>query len=176
MRYVISDLHLGHEKIIEHCDRPFKHIHDMNKSLIENWNDAVDETDTVLFLGDMSHDSSPVREDEWVEKLNGNILFVRGNHDNRLPADKPFPVVENCTIQHGRYRFYCEHQPVDCPGWQLHGHTHNNRPTKYPFIDGVAQRVNVSAELVDYTPVLLDDIVAAIDGSQSFRDINEITN
>lgn len=173
MRYVISDLHLGHEKIIEHCDRPFRHVHDMNKSLIENWNTTVDESDTVLFLGDMTHDSSPITGAEWIEKLNGNILFVRGNHDSRIPADKTFPVVENCTIQHGKYRFYCEHQPVDCPGWQLHGHTHNNRPTKYPFIDGVAQRVNVSAELVGYTPVPLDKIVDTISGSQTFRDIHD---
>jgi calcineurin-like phosphoesterase family protein len=41
----------------------------------------------------------------------------------------------------------------------IHGHTHNNRLAEFPFINGDAKRINVSAELVGYTPVRLDDLL-----------------
>ena len=38
---------LGHKNIIEYCNRPFANIEDMNKQLIERWNETVDWDDTV---------------------------------------------------------------------------------------------------------------------------------
>jgi calcineurin-like phosphoesterase family protein len=173
MRYVISDLHLGHDNIIEYCDRPHSHVHEMNKALIEDWNAIISEDDSVLFLGDMCHHPSPKSSAGWADELNGNLLFVRGNHDSDVGHNPPFNVVENCTIQHGRYTFYCEHQPVDAPGWQIHGHTHNNDLAKYPFVDSVTQRVNVSVELLNYAPFRMDDLVSILDRNKSYRTLND---
>jgi len=36
MDYIISDLHLDHSNIIDHCDRPFGSVEEMNETLIEH--------------------------------------------------------------------------------------------------------------------------------------------
>ena len=43
--FITSDLHLGHKNIIKYCDRPFRDTHDMNKNLVDNWNNAVRRID-----------------------------------------------------------------------------------------------------------------------------------
>jgi calcineurin-like phosphoesterase family protein len=170
-RYIISDLHLDHANIIKYCDRPFDDVDAMNDALIENWNAVVEPDDTVLYLGDFGW---------WgveniislYEQLNGEMVCVRGNHDEFEADEVPFPVVESCTISHGGVEFYCEHHPIDVPDganwWHLHGHHHNNDTETYPFIDPGARRVNVSCELLDYTPVSMDDIVASVKRGERF--------
>lgn len=49
-----ADLHLGHRNIIDHCGRPFRDAAAMNRSLIDRWNDVVDEGDDVWVLGDFA--------------------------------------------------------------------------------------------------------------------------
>ncbi|WP_052302985.1 hypothetical protein [Archaeoglobus veneficus] len=45
-------------------------------------------------------------------------------------------------------------------GWIIHGHTHNGKLRKYPFINGEKQTINVSVEVVNYKPVSLDYIIS----------------
>ncbi|MCP3936397.1 MAG: hypothetical protein GY708_13605 [Actinomycetia bacterium] len=49
-----ADLHLGHSSIIDYCDRPFANVDAMNRALIDNWNHAVAEDDTVWVIGDFA--------------------------------------------------------------------------------------------------------------------------
>jgi calcineurin-like phosphoesterase family protein len=35
-RYLISDLHLDHAKIIDYCDRPFEDVAEMNETFVGN--------------------------------------------------------------------------------------------------------------------------------------------
>lgn len=174
-KYIISDLHLGHENIIEYCQRPFSSADEMDRQLIENWNSTVDESDYVYFLGDLSFIDSGMTVDAWLEYLNGEILFVRGNHDSGLSQNAPVHVVENCTIQHGRYEFFMTHKPPDnvlnC--WTIHGHTHNNQPVVHPFVHPERQTVNVSAEFLNYTPLEMDELVYMIDQRERYRDVND---
>ena len=39
--FFIADPHFGHERIIQICERPFENVEDMNKQLIEKWNNKV---------------------------------------------------------------------------------------------------------------------------------------
>lgn len=162
MRYIISDTHFGHEKIIEYGQRPFGGINEMNTELQRRWNRVVDEEDTVFHLGDVRHHPDPHDEGFWLDQLRGNIVLIRGNHDDP-PDDFPYHVMESAVIQHGRYEFYLEHQPVGFSGWQIHGHAHNNDLVSYPFIHQGTQRVNVSAELLHYYPLSLDRLVRMLD-------------
>lgn len=54
------------------------------------------------------------------------------------------------------------HDPNDVPkdwhGWVVHGHKHNIAP----LIDPLRKRVNVSAEVVGYTPISINRLTAMI--------------
>lgn len=175
MRYIISDTHFGHENIIEYTGRPFHSVEHMDETLLRYWNDVVDEDDEVLFLGDLSYADSKMTPDAWLEYLNGDVLFVRGNHDSGVSQNAPVNKVESCTITHGRYRFFCTHKPPDewLPGWTLHGHVHNNDPVVYPFIHPQRQTVNVSVEMLDYKPLLMDELVYYLDQNKRYETIED---
>ena len=76
-----SDTHLGHARIIELCNRPFKDIFHMDNEIIRRWNTVVHPEDTVFHHGDVALgqiDYSLAR----VGELNGyKVLIDDGNHD-----------------------------------------------------------------------------------------------
>ena len=81
-RYLASDLHLDHENIIEYCDRPFDDVEEMNRELIDNWNDVIGTDDVVFFLGDLGFMMDEAGVQNALDKLNGRIVFIEGNHDD----------------------------------------------------------------------------------------------
>jgi len=172
MRYIISDTHFGHGKIIEYASRPFDNVNEMNSELLQRWNTVVDDSDTVFHLGDVRHHPDPHDASFWLDQLNGDIVLIRGNHDN-VQDDFPYPVLESAVLSHGKYEFYLEHQPVGFSGWQLHGHSHCSDLVNYPFINRGTQRVNVSAELLDYYPLALDRLVRLLNSNVESKYIPE---
>lgn len=179
-RYVISDHHFGHDRIIGYTDRPFSSVGEMDQALLNRHYETVDDGDTLLHLGDVAMDMRDGREaTEYFQRLGGDLL-VRGNHDSGLSAeDAPFPVLEACRIEHDGRAFYCTHRPEDVPeewdGWVIHGHMHNNDMETYPFVSHDSQRVNVSCELLDYRPIALETLSGIIDAcpdGSRLRDID----
>lgn len=82
--YVTSDTHFGHTKTItQFIFRPFTSAEEMDKKMVENWNDIVKPKDTVIHLGDFSFQNPQ----NYVSRLNGQIHIIPGNHD-RLPRLK----------------------------------------------------------------------------------------
>ena len=41
MNFYISDLHFGHYNVLKYDNRPFSSIEEMDKKIIENWNEVV---------------------------------------------------------------------------------------------------------------------------------------
>lgn len=160
--FVTSDLHLNHGNIIKYCARPFLNVNDMNKTLIKNWNSVVGEKDKVYFLGDLAFHTYDEDTKYWLSKLNGRITRLWGNHDK----DEILP--RHLILNYKGKKFYLCHFPEEVPkswkGWAICGHNHNNDIEKYPFIDKINKRINVSIELTNYRPVNMDDIVRIIDG------------
>jgi calcineurin-like phosphoesterase family protein len=157
LRFVISDLHLGHTNIIRYCRRPFSSVLEMDTVLLDNWNYTVKADDEVYYLGDLRHGRNAPPASHFLEKLNGNITYIIGNHDEQLPSSLPF-----LKLTHQGLDFMLIHDPADVPkdyrGWVIHGHLHNSDYERFPFIDANRRTINVSAELVDYIPVSLDEI------------------
>lgn len=72
--FFTADTHFGDAGIIKSCNRPFKTVEEMNKTLIDNWNSLVRKEDIVYHLGDFG-------DTGFLNKLSGNMIFIRGNHD-----------------------------------------------------------------------------------------------
>lgn len=114
MDYFTSDTHLGHKKIIEYCNRPFKDVYLMDKAIVENWNEVVSDDDTVYHLGDFAFGGIK----NYLPHLNGNIILIRGNHDrdNDIRGCEDLKIVQNMDYVAGGLKFKLNHRPVFVPG------------------------------------------------------------
>lgn len=100
MKFYTSDLHLGHNNVIEFENRPFKDLDEMDKSIIQKWNNKVSKGDSVYILGDLSFYKGE-KTNEILRQLNGNKYLITGNHDSVFLKDKSFDTslfvwVKNC--------------------------------------------------------------------------------
>jgi len=152
MRYFFtSDTHFGHGDIIEYANRPFKTPDEMNLTLIRNWNQRVKKEDTVFFLGDFCFKSGLGCEkaEFWKSQLNGNIIFVRGNHDNNNSLKTNIDCIH---ITHGGKRINLCHKPEHAnPEFEINfvGHVHNKWEIRsfaehYKIIHNLVNNVLVS--------------------------------
>jgi calcineurin-like phosphoesterase family protein len=123
-----ADLHLGHAKIIKHVSRPFKDVNEMNATLINEWNKHVTPQDVIVHIGDFCL-GSYAEANQWMAQLNGNKIFVYGNHDHWWKGAKKYAYHKKI----GKIVYvYCCHFPYrtwprsTTNGWNLHGHCHNN--------------------------------------------------
>ena len=154
--WLISDTHFDHANIIKYCARPFADVREMNKVLVKNWNKTVKNNDTVYFLGDMSFGRCSRSPYYWIRNLNGNIIYICGNHES-AKIGRNYELLE-----YKGYRFLLIHDPkgINFDGWIIHGHEHNNKLRNYPFINGERRTINVSVEVINYKPVSLDWIIS----------------
>lgn len=132
--FFTSDTHFCHNNIISFCSRPFSSVEQMNETLIKNWNETVPEEGTVFFLGDFCMKGSTFWK-SILERLNGKIYFIIGNHDiGRIKesfADRFEAMAEQMTIVVDGQEIILNHNPMLCYGgsyrntWQLFGHVHS---------------------------------------------------
>lgn len=80
--FFTSDTHFNHLNILKlGKGRPFETIEEHNQTLIDNWNSVVAPRDLVFHLGDVAFTYDPNKLSEILEKLNGSIHIIQGNHD-----------------------------------------------------------------------------------------------
>lgn len=164
--FLISDTHLDDPHILDKSPRSFDNIDEMNELIVQNWKKTVDESDSVLFGGDIAH-SSINKEGfySWVYELGSIDCILRGNHDpyeRSELSDASLPIVESEKFTYCGFKFYCCHKysgiPGEFDGWSIHGHHHYKRP----FIDTKHKRVNISVDVIGYKPISLDEVVQYI--------------
>lgn len=151
--FVTSDLHLGHANIIKYCERPFKDIKEMNCTLIKNWNKTVKNSDMVFHIGDFAWKNTDI--DFFEEKLNGQIIFIKGNHD-----DVKLTRIENLHFNYGGFDIFMTHDPALAfisPSKEIIcGHVHN----LFKEIKSDQKHIiNASTDVWDYKPVIIDTII-----------------
>lgn len=76
-----SDLHFFHSRIIQFCNRPCADVEEMNEMIIENWNKVIPKDGVVFLLGDISWKGA-AKTEKLIERLNGKIILINGNHDS----------------------------------------------------------------------------------------------
>jgi len=150
--WFISDTHFGHRNILKFGRYDtFHSISQMDRTLIINWNRSVKPRDRIYFLGDFGRMRYRYRR-----KLHGNIKGIKGNHD-RITWSK------QRILQYNGLIFLLIHDPNDHTqwffgDWIIHGHTHD----KTPFIDIYRKRINVSCEVINYSPINFVEIYKQI--------------
>lgn len=154
--YFISDLHLNHRNIIKYTQRCFNGVEEMNREIVKKWNSVVGSDDLVYFVGDLCFGNP----NYWLRKLNGTIIFLKGNHDKYINAP------HNRIIKYKGKKFLLVHNPYYIPSnwneWVIHGHVHNNNLEKYPVINKKNKTINVSCELLNYRPVEINEVMELV--------------
>lgn len=123
-----SDPHYGHANIIEYCGRPFKHVDEMNETLIKNYNERVNPDDVCLWLGDCFF--LPPDKAAWIlSRLHGTKILIRGNHDRSAAAMARLGfalVMDEATLHIGGSTVRAMHKPDNSRTGEfiMHGHLH----------------------------------------------------
>jgi calcineurin-like phosphoesterase family protein len=136
MHWFISDEHYGHERIIEYNKRPFKTIDEMDETIISNSNSVVSKNDITVHGGDFTlwKDVAGIYK-KYINRLNGNHIFLKGSHDYWLPRRKSMQIWEkNIFVENRKYYFVVCHYAMRV--WarshynslQLYGHSHGKLP------------------------------------------------
>jgi len=174
--WFVSDMHFGHNNIIEYCERPYRSVEEMDQTLVDNWNDYVKPSDTVWHLGDWAFHNY-----ERIGQLNGHIRSVPGNHDHER-AKKILPFLPNGFEAEVVYlkidrehRFTLCHYPMEAwrrdHKYHLHGHTHGmfaqlsdaTRAHYFGYRGNIPFRMDVGIDAVKlYRPIHLDEVMERI--------------
>lgn len=145
--YVISDLHLGHKNVAEW--RGFNTVEEHDQYIIDKWNSVVGKRDYVKVLGDIAMHK---KHYPMLDELNGKIDVILGNHDlkNHVP-DLMMYVNSVCGMV--KYKgVWLSHAPIHPQ--ELRGHINIHGHVHMDSIDD-DRYINVSCDVVDYTPQLI---------------------
>lgn len=147
MKYFISDLHFGHKNILTFERTEFASIEEHDQFIIDSINARVTNTDELYILGDVGNLKK-------VKELNGRLILIRGNHDDRGRTTYPafFAEVYDFPIYITR-RILLSHypHPVDQGVLNVHGHLHGSSLT-------TKNHLNLSAAMVKYRPISLPEL------------------
>lgn len=144
--------------------RDFSSVDEMNKTLLDNINSAVQPGDVLYHLGDFSMGPnwtiSKMRE--LIKCKTVHLIF--GNHDKVIEKSRHVQRLFTSTrqyhrIYHKEVKLYLFHCPMHTwPGInrgtiQLHGHCHSNLKDR-----GLRQK-DIGVDTNQFKPYLLDDVV-----------------
>ena len=170
MIYFTADLHLGHNGILKHTDRPFKDVKEMNKVLIDNINSFVSDNDTLYILGDLCHKVTIQEANEMISKIKGKKYLIRGNHDKQYDESLFIRIADYLEINIDEKDFILMHYPLR--SWnrmrrgaiQLHGHIHAPKKYNLDNRDSGILQYDVGVDANDYYPVSAKDIIKFYEG------------
>lgn len=150
--FFISDLHIGHKRILEFSPmRSGTTIDEHDEWLVTQWNSAVRPKDRVWVLGDVCFN---IEKLNYLARMHGRKTLIRGNHDG-FHAMEYLKYFDEVLGLHKQYGFWLSHAPIhvaqlrDRPN--IHGHMHHHKLDDPRYI-------NVSVEQINGVPISLDKI------------------
>lgn len=168
--YFTADSHFCHSNIIKYCKRPFANIAENDEEIIRRWNEKVPEDGIVFHLGDVAF-GDPERVDNILERLNGTIYLVIGNHDwCRVVNNHKWRfemMTQQINMKIGKRHIILNHYPMlafsgawrgEDATYQLFGHVHTSPYTdegldqqrmKYLF----TSQYDVGVDNNNFTPI-----------------------
>jgi calcineurin-like phosphoesterase family protein len=171
--HVISDTHFFHANSLvwEHegvkvRGDTFTSVEEMNETMVDNWNKVVKDGDYVYHLGDVQMGGTWKEFGALWGRLKGKKRLMVGNHDEvkKLASGGYFSKIEYWKYFH-EFGLLLSHMPVHPMAFEpsnrfaklgfiptnVHGHLHD-----VPSPEGKYK--NVSVEMIDYTPVNLEEL------------------
>ncbi len=143
-----ADTHFHHYNIIKYSDRPYDTVEEMNEELIKNWNNKIKKNDTVFHLGDFSFKNTKLIK----QQLNGNIIHIKGNHD-----DKKETLIKDLSLMVNINQWQLIHDPNESSARiVICGHVHKQWKTKRTKKGRLL--INVGVDVWDYNPVNIIEI------------------
>ena len=152
--------------------RPFNDLGEMHAAIIDRHNARVRPQDHWYCLGDLTMQRQLGQIDSILTRLNGHKRIILGNHD-MAPIKDYVKYFEKVTSYRVIDNIMFSHIPIhpDSMGrfaGNVHGHIHSNRgdtpfDTYPPIIRGEGPArpyLNLSMEVIDYTPVSLEEVQA----------------
>lgn len=177
--WFISDTHFGHENIIKYSKRPFKDTAEMDVHMINLWNSRVQPEDTVYHLGDFALSGGKKCLPSTFNRLNGNIVFIKGNHDKAEALEDVTgqPLSSYLELYHKKQMIVLCHYSLRVwnkahrGAWHLFGHSHgalNNLELGKSMDVGVDSLNSLG---YDYGPISFDQVKAHMD-KQDFINVD----
>lgn len=177
MKYFIADTHFFHENSILLNKRPFQNVTEMNQKMIGLWNKNVrSKRDEIYILGDFVFGGTGKQANQILRQLNGRKFLIRGNHEKYL-YDPEFDqnnfewIKDYCSFKQDHRKFVLFHYPIlEWDGYfnnsvLLYGHVHGTRQEYFDKIMG-ANAMNVGADLIDFAPISIDEVLKIITQKQ----------
>lgn len=154
--YFISDPHFGHTNL-NFVLRGMTN-EEADELIIKNWNTKVKSpNDIVYVVGDFCMEK-PALISQYYKRLNGTIVLIGGNHDNRKCCAE-FQRLGIVVMGALEYKgFIVTHIPVDKHHAKeyrgnIHGHIHS-------FEIPSSLYLSVVPELNNYTPLTFEELIA----------------
>lgn len=139
MEFLIADTHYLHKNILNFEKKTrgrFETAEEMTEYMIDAWNSVVSDGDTVYHDGDISINGSYAKIAPILERLNGNIILIQGNHDDTKVCKK---LLENgliselhrvgVVLKREKQNMWLTHYPMQIGlrerKWSIHGHIHS---------------------------------------------------
>jgi calcineurin-like phosphoesterase family protein len=167
--FITADLHLGHANIIKYANRPFKNVDHMDAEIIRRWNERVKPEDTVIHNGDFCFyarnekrgEGSVVKFKDWRGLLNGNIIFIGGNHDKR--SNGIVSHISSMVLYFGKKEIWVTHKPQNMnTAYQINFTAHSHDAWDHRFVyDGEKKiiLINVGTDQWNFYPQTVQEIL-----------------
>lgn len=161
MNFFTSDYHLNHAKILTYSNRPFKHVDEMNETIINNINSKVSKKDHLYFLGDIGF-GDPDKINNYLRRIScDNMYWILGNHDRhvsefswRFKWVKDYAEVniqgQPIIMSHYAFRVWSRSH---YGSWNLYGHSHGSLPD-----DKHALAIDVGVDCHNFYPISFDEV------------------
>jgi calcineurin-like phosphoesterase family protein len=154
--FLTSDLHFNHSAIIKYCNRPYRHLDEMDDALIKNWNSVVSDQDEVFVLGDFCFSPTPER---YFNTLKGCKYLIKGNHDSRETMRLGWGWVKDVyTFKYNEHTIWMSHYPHRSwpksyhGAFHFYGHCHGS-------MQDFGKSTDVGVDCWNYTPVEIDKLI-----------------
>ena len=174
--FFTADTHFFHTNIIKYCNRPFKDSIEMNETIIRRWNDKVGRDDLIFHLGDFAFVKNRRLLHLLLERLNGKIVLIKGNHDKFVWENRDLFYAHHDSYHEiclgGQDITLCHYKMAiwnksHRGAWHLYGHSHGTAPNHTSELS-----FDVGVDCHHFTPLSLDDVARIMTTEKNFKPID----